>query len=145
MLAYTWPAVPSLAVYLRNMTCLWKKLAYECRSLVNNNPKIETSQMSLKSRMDQQIVVRSYDGILVSNKESELLSHTQRGVYKFVKSHWPALKKICIVILSLRYLTILFKQLKKKRLHDIFMSYSYDKTNGNKWALSLLSEVYSPW
>lgn len=54
------------------------------RSLINNNPKIETSQMSLKSRMARQIVVCSYE-ILVSNKEDKQLTYTKCGYINLSK------------------------------------------------------------
>lgn len=46
------------------------------RSFIYNSSKIETSQRSLKGRMDKQIVVYSDNGTLVSNKMNELLTHT---------------------------------------------------------------------
>ena len=45
-------------------------------STIHNNQKVETAQMSIDGWMDQQNVVYTYDGIFLSHKRNEVLTHS---------------------------------------------------------------------
>lgn len=45
---------------------------------IYNFPNLETVQMSIDRRMDQQTMAHLYNDILLKNKKNELLTHTQQ-------------------------------------------------------------------
>ena len=44
-------------------------------STVHNSQKVETTQMSIKGRMDKQNVVQTHNGILLSHNRNETVIH----------------------------------------------------------------------
>ena len=53
----------------------WKLYANVCSGLICNDPKLETTQVSLTWDIDTLTVVHLYDGILLSNEKEKATEH----------------------------------------------------------------------
>ena len=58
--------------FLRNENIFIKRFAQVYSSLTHNSPQTGNTQKYINWRMDKQIVIYSYNGILLSNKKNRL-------------------------------------------------------------------------